>query len=295
MTDDAKYMKIALDEAKEAMALDEIPVGAVLVKNNLIIAKGRNTRELENNTLGHAEINVIKEANRILNTWDLSGCTLYVSLEPCLMCSGAIKESRISKIVYGATDSKGGFLKSNLDINEFHKIEVLSGVLENESKLILKDFFKVKRENMIKISKRSFEDLQDYFSLRKEVFVEEQGVSLEEEFDDYDKKDMFHVEHVVASINKNVIGTMRLIYTEDYIKVGRLAVHKAHRDKKIGTRFLDYATKQAESRGYKELRLGAQLTAVAFYQKNGFELYGEVFDDAGIEHIMMKKRVGIVR
>ncbi|HEY4536944.1 MAG TPA: GNAT family N-acetyltransferase, partial [Erysipelothrix sp.] len=229
----------------------------------------------------------------VLDTWNLSGCTLYVTMEPCLMCSGAIKESRIKRVVYGCSDKKGGYLMSNTSISSLFNIEVIPNVLEVEASNILKKYFENKRSNMIKVSKLKFSDLSAYFNLRREVFVEEQGVSHENEFDAYDKTDLFHVEHIAARNNNEVIGTMRLIYDTNHktIKLGRLAVKKSERNKNIGKRLLDYAERQAKSRGFDTVLLSAQLHALEFYKKNGYREEGTTYIDAGIEHVKMKKSI----
>lgn len=288
-----KFMKIALEYASKAYIQDEVPVGAVIVKDDHIVACASNTREQDNDTLGHAEINAIRKANDVLDTWNLSGCTLYVTMEPCLMCSGAIKESRIKRVVYGCSDKKGGYLMSNTSISSLFNIEVIPNVLEVEASNILKKYFENKRSNMIKVSKLKFSDLSAYFNLRREVFVEEQGVSHENEFDAYDKTDLFHVEHIAARNNNEVIGTMRLIYDTNHktIKLGRLAVKKSERNKNIGKRLLDYAERQAKSRGFDTVLLSAQLHALEFYKKNGYREEGTTYIDAGIEHVKMKKSI----
>lgn len=144
-----KYMKIALNEAKKAYKIKEVPVGAVIIKDEKIIAKAYNLREKTNNAISHAEILCIKKACKKLNSWRLDGCIMYVTLEPCLMCAGAITQSRISKVVIGAMDEKNGCVgsKSNvLDIDVTSKVEY-EYMLEDECSNILKDFFKELREN----------------------------------------------------------------------------------------------------------------------------------------------------
>lgn len=143
-----KYMKVALNEAKKAYELNEVPVGAVIVKDNKIIAKAHNLREKTNNAISHAEILCINKACKKLKSWRLEGCTMYVTLEPCLMCAGALTQCRIEKIVIGAMDSKNGCVgsKSNvLDIDTTHKVEYVYE-LQDECSTILKDFFKELRE-----------------------------------------------------------------------------------------------------------------------------------------------------
>lgn len=143
------FMKIALDEAKKAEAMDEVPVGAVIVRDGIIIAKAFNTRETAKDATCHAEMTAIKRACEILGGWRLIGCEMYVTLEPCLMCSGAILQSRIQKLYIGAMDPKNGAAGSVLNVFEdywfHHKCEVFKGILQEECSNILKEFFKKKR------------------------------------------------------------------------------------------------------------------------------------------------------
>ena len=150
MKNDAFFMKEALKEARKAYAIDEVPVGTVIVIDDKIIARGYNTRETKKTALGHAEINAIKKANKKLDAWRLEKATIYVTVEPCLMCGGAIIQSRIKRVVYGAPDSKGGAFGSSTDINEIktlnHHPEVTKGVLEEECASLIKDYFANKRK-----------------------------------------------------------------------------------------------------------------------------------------------------
>lgn len=138
-------MAIALEEALKAEAKAEVPVGCVIVKNNTIIARAHNLREQKQSSLAHAEILAIEKACKKLGTWRLEDCDIYITLEPCLMCSGAIINSRFKRLIYGTTEPKFGAHKSKtnvFDINFNHKTEVFSGVLAEESNKMLKDFFK---------------------------------------------------------------------------------------------------------------------------------------------------------
>ena len=144
------YMLEALKEAELAALKDEVPIGCVIVKDNQIIARAHNQRDKTNNPLGHAETLAIKKASEILNDWQLVGTELYVTIEPCLMCSGAIIQSRIAKVIYGAPDLKGGAFGSSLNVldakNINHRPEVIGGVLEKECTEIIKNYFKSKRK-----------------------------------------------------------------------------------------------------------------------------------------------------
>ena len=146
-----EYIKEALELAQKAKQLGEVPVGAVIVKDGEIIASGYNRRETYNNALGHAEIMAINEACRKLGSWRLDGCELYVTLEPCPMCAGAIINSRIKRVVFGAFDKKSGSCSHDSVVNLLelpynHTPEVWAGIMETECGKILTDFFDNLRE-----------------------------------------------------------------------------------------------------------------------------------------------------
>ncbi len=149
MTDNIKYMQIALDEAKAAAAEGEIPVGAVIVKDGEIIASAHNNREATGDATGHAELLAIRRACDVLGGWHLEKCTLYVTLEPCPMCMGAIVNSRLGKVVFGAKDAKAGACGSVIDLRSYplnHKPTVEHGFMKEECVAVLSDFFKKKRQ-----------------------------------------------------------------------------------------------------------------------------------------------------
>jgi len=142
------FMEIAYKEAYKAMLEDEVPVGAVIVKNGKIIAKAHNKKENNNNPMGHAEIECIKKACKKLNDWYLKDCELYVTLEPCVMCVGAIINARINKVYFGARDLKGGALGGLFNLMEqkgFNHYFEYEYKEDNKCSLILKDYFKNKR------------------------------------------------------------------------------------------------------------------------------------------------------
>ncbi len=147
--EDEKFMLEALRLAEEAGGIGEVPVGCVIVKNGEIVGRGKNGRETEKSALAHAEIAAIADACKNLGGWRLWDCTLYVTLEPCPMCAGAIINARIPRVVYGASDEKCGAAGSVCDLfamNFNHHPETQTGVLEEESKALLKQFFKRLRQ-----------------------------------------------------------------------------------------------------------------------------------------------------
>lgn len=140
-----KYMREALKQARKAYALGEVPIGCVIVYEGKIIGRGYNRRNTDKNTLSHAEITAIRKASKIIGDWRLEDCTLYVTLEPCQMCAGAIVQARISEVVMGCMNPKAGCAGSVLNILEMpefnHQVKVSRGILEQECSDMLKTFF----------------------------------------------------------------------------------------------------------------------------------------------------------
>lgn len=152
MTDEA-YMQIALELARQAYEINEVPVGAIVVKKSTgkIIGKGYNRREIDKNPLAHAEIAAIKQAAETLGGWRLLDCDIYVTLEPCPMCCGAIINSRIERVIFGAFDSKSGSVESIINMFDLpfnHKPKVVSGIMQKECSEILSDFFTELRKRL---------------------------------------------------------------------------------------------------------------------------------------------------
>lgn len=145
-----KLMKEAIKQAKKAAQKDEVPIGCVIVKDDQIIARAYNKREMKQCSTAHAEILAIEKACKKLGSWRLEDCDLYVTLEPCPMCSGAIIQSRIRNVIFGAYDPKGGCMGSNMNINDVrgfnHYPDIEGGILQDECSRLLKDFFKAKRK-----------------------------------------------------------------------------------------------------------------------------------------------------
>lgn len=150
LTTDEKFMKEAIKQAKKAYAIGEVPIGCVIVHDGKIIGRGYNRRTIDKNTLAHAEIQAIRKACKKMNDWRLEECTMYVTLEPCQMCSGAIVQSRMTRVVVGCMNPKAGCAGSVLNLlqmEEFnHQVELEIGVLEEECSQMMKSFFKELRD-----------------------------------------------------------------------------------------------------------------------------------------------------
>ena len=148
MSRDEHFMRLAMQEAEKAAAAGDVPVGAVIVKNGEIIARGHNTRVQRGDVLGHAELEAIRSACAVLGDWRLTGCTLYVTLEPCPMCTGACIAARLDRIVFGAFDKKAGCCGSVTDLTALHldsEPDIFAGVLDGECAAQLDNFFKRRR------------------------------------------------------------------------------------------------------------------------------------------------------
>lgn len=150
MTTDEKYMREAIKQARKAAKIDEVPIGCVIVYDDKIIARGYNRRNTDKSTLAHAEIIAIRKAAKIIGDWRLEDCTMYITLEPCPMCAGAIVQARIPRVVVGAMNPKAGCAGSVINLLQMdgfnHKAELTSGVLVDECRTMLQDFFKEMRK-----------------------------------------------------------------------------------------------------------------------------------------------------
>lgn len=153
LTREEKFMKEAVRQAKKALALGEVPIGCVIVFNDKIIGRGYNRRITDKNTLSHAELNAIKKASKTLGDWRLDNCEMFITLEPCQMCSGAIVQSRIKKVYIGAMNPKAGCAGSILNllqIPEFnHQVEIETNILHDECSILLTSFFKELRKKKV--------------------------------------------------------------------------------------------------------------------------------------------------
>lgn len=150
MTQDEKYMKAAIMQAKKAAALNEVPIGCVIVQDGKIIARGYNRRNTDKNTLAHAELAAIRKASKKTGDWRLEDCTMYVTLEPCQMCAGAIVQSRLKRVVIATMNPKAGCAGSVLNLLQMeafnHQVEITRGVREEECAALLSDFFRKLRQ-----------------------------------------------------------------------------------------------------------------------------------------------------
>ncbi len=148
--DKIKYMKMAILQAKKAGQLDEVPIGCVIVKGGKVLAKGYNKKHTKKNPLCHAEIIAINKAVKKIGDWRLEGCSLFVTLEPCIMCSGAIVSSRMQQVFFGAFEQKGGGCKSLYNLMENnglnHTVKCEGGILQEECSHLINDYFKQKRK-----------------------------------------------------------------------------------------------------------------------------------------------------
>ncbi len=168
MTEQEKYMKQAIREARKAYALGEVPIGCVIVNEGKIIGRGYNRRNTDKSTLSHAEITAIKKASKKMGDWRLEGCTLYVTLEPCQMCAGAIVQARIDEVVMGSMNPKagcGGSVLNLLEMPEFnHQVKVTRGIMEEECSQMLTNFFKelrIRNKQEKELRKRMAENAGD--------------------------------------------------------------------------------------------------------------------------------------
>lgn len=152
MTDDEKYMKTAIKEAQKALALGDVPIGCVIVCDGRIIGRGYNRRTADKNVLSHAEINAVKKACKKMGDWRLENCTMYVTLEPCPMCAGAIVQARIPRVVIGCMNPKAGCAGSVLNLLDEkgfnHRVQTEIGVMEEECSKLMRDFFKELRKRV---------------------------------------------------------------------------------------------------------------------------------------------------
>lgn len=293
---DSDFMGLAYEQAKIAYSMNEVPVGAVIVRDNQVIASGYNHRETNKDATGHAEIEAIRSACFALNRWQLSGCTLYVTLEPCMMCMGACSLARLDRIVIGALDPKGGWSLSHglqeQDSGLHHHPSITSGIDEERCSALLKTFFKEKRKMKVSVQRAiTGESIAQCLEIRNIVFIQEQNVPFDLEVDNYDTPQSSAL-HYLAFIQGKPVATCRVLpYGATAYKVGRVAVLKEMRGQGIGFQMMRGIETSLRELGAQTLVLEAQLHALGFYEKLDYNAEGPIFMDAGIQHRKMTKQL----
>ena len=293
-TDDERLMREALQLADEAAAAGEVPIGAVVVVAGQIVGRGMNRVIRDGDATAHAEIVALRDAFRLINNYRVPGATVYTTLEPCVMCAGALMHARASRVVWGAPDPKFGAAGSVIDLFaetrlNHHARSVLGGVCAAESALRLKNFFASRRDSesaarpAFKVKTATWHDDQATLkAIRYEVFVEEQNVPVEEEIDANDPLSI----HAIVWTDGKAAGCGRLLPDGH---IGRMAVRKPYRGLGVGAFVLQHLIERARQRGDREVVLSAQTHALGFYAKFGFVAEGGEYLDCAIPHRDMRK------
>ena len=303
-------MKEAIRQAKKAEVLEEVPIGCVIVHEGKIIARGYNRRNTDKNTLSHAELNAIRKASRKLGDWRLEGCTMYVTLEPCQMCAGAIVQARIPRVVMGSMNPKAGCAGSIINLLEMkafnHQVEVTRDVLREECSAILQTFFSEMREKqrakrapgtlirslrgglpgytIVEGSEENAEDIQKLMAGNEEYFrlVKEKLPTLEGARESYTilPPNTSREQKTFAVFYKKGKCTAVLDFIQGYPKesVGFIGLFMLAADcqgKGIGKKMFRHICEAAEKAGLEKLRLGcyaANEPGRIFWEKQGFQL-----------------------
>ncbi len=310
MTDRRIYMNRAAALAAEAAAEGEVPVGAVVVrkKDGLIVGEGRNRRECARNPLAHAELEAISSASRFLGGWRLSGCELYVTLEPCPMCTGGIINSQLDKVVFGAYDAKSGCCGSAADLRTLpgsYSPEVEGGFMEEECTALLKDFFRKmrsKRMNTVKLVKAETDDQlmrisdiaqqiwREYFPF---LLSEGQIEYMLEKFCSFEasKENVLNDGYSYYFIKKGGedIGYTAAKHDSDRLFLSKIYIKKEHRGKKYSRRVIEFYREYALANGLSSAWLTVNKhndSSIAAYKAMGFEIIGEGVADIGNGYVM---------
>lgn len=331
MTTDEKYMKEALRQARKALALGEVPIGCVIVYEERIIARGYNRRNTDKNTLSHAELNAIRKASRVLDDWRLENCTMYITLEPCQMCAGAIVQARIPRVVIGSMNPKAGCAGSVLNILQMdafnHQVEITRGVLLEECSGMLSGFFKEMREKQRQAnSAKAF--LRRFRNQLPGYTVEEGREELLDDIYALMLGNTYYYEHVLggapvwedcredleitppntprekktyAVLYKKGKCVAILDFVEDYPeeKTGFIGFFMLAGDihgKGIGTKLLKHLSDAAAAVGMKRLRLGCYENneiGLAFWKKQGFEAV-KTHTEGNRKMLVLEKCLGTV-
>ena len=309
---DEFYMEMAMELAREAAEQGETPVGAVIVRSDGFIAgKGKNSREKGRNALCHAEIIAINEACRSLGGWRLVGCTLYVTLEPCPMCAGAIINSRIDRVVFAAGDPKAGSAGSVANLfhmNYNHRPEITGGVMEAESKALLKGFFSELRRKkqtmsgikMVEVT--TAPQIESVAALADEIWHEWFPSVISESQIDYMLEKFQSVNAITAQLEKEgyryyiiMTGGEYAGYTairpdsDGRLFLSKIYIKKEHRGKGFGRAVFGFLKEFCSEKGLKAVWLTVNkhnTDSINVYKKCGFRLIGEGVTDIGGGHVM---------
>ncbi len=280
--------------ARAALA-GEVPVAAAVVRDDEILAIAHNLCITTNDPSAHAEIIALREAGKQLGNYRLEDTTVYVTLEPCAMCAGALLHARVRRVVFGAHDEKFGAagsvvdLFANSSLNAHTKSVIQHKALAQIGVSALQTFFEAKRAQpktpayeVVDVSWTV--DAPALTKIRFDVFVHEQKIPADSEIDGYDPMS----DHAIARIKKDLmpIATGRLLPDGH---IGRMAVLKAYRGTGAGMAVLRFLIAKAQQKGFSEVQLSAQTYAIPFYARAGFVAFGEEYDDCGIPHRMMRR------
>ena len=280
--------------ARAALA-GEVPVAAAVVHNGEILAVAHNACIAEHDPSAHAEIVALREAGKRIDNYRLENTTVYVTLEPCAMCAGALLHARVKQVVFGAHDEKFGAagsvvnLFANAALNAHTKEVGQHNALTEMGVAALQTFFAEKRaqpkQPAFEVVDASWQqDATVLTKIRFDVFVHEQKMPADLEIDEHDPIS----DHAIARIKKDgmPIATGRLLPDGH---IGRMAVLKAYRSTGAGMAVLQFLVEKAKQKGVKEAQLSAQTYAIPFYERAGFVAVGEEYDDCGIPHRMMRR------
>ncbi|MCM1382704.1 MAG: GNAT family N-acetyltransferase [Muribaculaceae bacterium] len=306
---DKKYMSAALALAREAAASGETPVGAVIVRDGVIVGQGKNLREQTGNALRHAEINAVENACETLGGWRLSGCTLYVTLEPCPMCAGAVINSRIDRVVFGAYDKKAGSAGSVVNLFELdynHKPEVTGGVMADECETVLKEFFAElrRKKKMFKTQMtevKTKDQIERTAALADEIWHEWFPRILSAEQIDYMVEKFQSAAAMTRQISEenyryfiirkgeSCIGYTAIKPDGDSLFLSKIYIKKEHRGNGYGKEVFEFLKNICREEGFTSIWLTVNKyneSSIAVYKKIGFELFGEGVADIGGGFVM---------
>ena len=285
-------LRAALTRAAQA---GEVPVAAAVVRDGEILSIAHNACITEHDPSAHAEIVALREAGKRIGNYRLEDTTVYVTLEPCAMCAGALLHARVKHVVFGAHDEKFGAagsvvnLFANAALNSHTKAVWQHNALAEMGVTALQTFFANKRAQpkvpAFEVVDASWQqDAAALTKIRFDVFVHEQKIPADSEIDEHDPLS----DHAIARIKKDgmPIATGRLLPNGH---IGRMAVLKAYRGTGAGMAVLERLVQKAKQKGFKEAQLSAQTYAIPFYERAGFVAYGEEYDDCGIPHRMMRR------